>query len=347
MEPFTLTQAAKYLTDEDAAWQALEAMRWPSGPECPHCHERERVTYLAPRDGARKTRTGKVTHRRLWKCNNCRRQFTALVGTIFEDSRIPVGKWLMAVCLMASAKNGVSAHELHRDLQITYKTAWFMCHRLRTAMSLSPAAEKWTGNTVVSDETWFGGEPKNRHRQGRPSRLPGRYGGTPHHKVPIVSMVNKDTGEVRSTVLHEVTGYTLRKALDEHTDIATTHLQTDSSGPYKSIRKEFASHESVDHSSYEYVRGDVSTNQAEGYFSQLKRSLDGTHHGVSRVHLSRYTGEFDFRYDTCKVSDSERAVTLIRRAQDRRLTYDRLIGRGVRLPLRGRGANPYPPYPWL
>ncbi len=120
MEPFTLRQASKALTDEAFAWELFESFRWPNGPRCPRCHEYGGA-YLAPRGGVRVTRTGKVSHRKVYKCKACRHQFTALVGTVFEDSKIPVGKWIMAVYLMASAKNGVSAHELHRDLGITYK----------------------------------------------------------------------------------------------------------------------------------------------------------------------------------------------------------------------------------
>ena len=344
MEPFTLAQASRALTDESFAWTLFESFRWPGGPECPHCHERERVTYLAPREGVRRTRTGKVSHRRLWKCNECHRQFTALIGTIFEDSRIPLGKWLMGVYLMASAKNGVSAHELHRDLQMTYKTSWFMCHRLRLAMSLSPAAEVWEGGTIVADETWIGGEPGNRHAVKEvPVPIGPGKGPRPNQhtdKTPVLSLINTDTGEVRSRVMPDLTTGTIRKAIADQVEITGSTLYTDAARHYVMLGREFAAHESVNHEAGEYVRGPVSTNRAEGYFSQLKRSLDGTHHHVSREHLSRYTGEFDFRYSTRKMADSERAVRMVEQSQGRRISYARLTGRGVRPPISGRRPNP-------
>lgn len=337
MQPFTLKEAARYLVDEGAAWEALEAMRWPNGPECPHCGEHDRVRYLRPREGTRRTRTGKVTYRRLWKCNNCRKPFTALVGTIFEDSRIPVGKWLMAVCLMASAKNGVSAHELHRVLGITYKTSWFMCHRLRLAMSLSPVAEKWSNGIVAADEAWIGGDPKNWHAFKRRVALESRER---TQKTPVITLVNKETGEARSRVAQDISGPTIRKMLADHMDMATMILFTDESRAYALASKEFAVHEMVNHSEGEYARRGVSTNAVEGYFGQLKRSLDGTHHRVSPEHLPRYTGEFDFRYSTRKMADSERALRMVRQGENRRLTYDHLTGRDVRRPLSGRGSPP-------
>lgn len=336
MEPFTLRQASKALTDEAYAWELFETFRWPNGAMCPRCHDFT-TKYLAPREGVRRTRTGKETHRRVWKCAPCGRQFTALVGTIFEDSKIPIGKWIMAIYLMASAKNGVSAHELHRDLGITYKTAWFMCHRLRLAMSLSPAADKWSGGVVVSDETWIGGAPKNRH--GQPEKHSGQRR-KPTDKTPVVSLLRPETGEVRSQVVRAVSGGTVGQVIDANVDMPNTVLHTDSATFYQGIGAEMKGHESVNHHEGEYVRGVVTTNMAEGYFSQLKRSLDGTHHHVSREHLGRYTGEFDFRYTTCKLADSERAVRMIRQAPGKRLTYDGLIGKGVRPPLSGPRPRP-------
>ncbi len=337
MEPFTLRAASKALADEGAAWELFETLRWPAGPVCPHCDETGNLTYLEPRDGPRRTPTGKVSHRRVWKCNACRRQFTALIGTIFEDSRIPLGKWLMAVYLTASAKNGVSAHELHRDLGITYKSAWFMSHRLRLAMSLSPAAEMWTNSTVVADETFIGGKPRNRHGG---TIMKGTNKHAESRKTAVLSLVNKEKGEVRSRVVTDVTGATLKKAMEDQMDFDSTTLYTDKGSHYVALGQEFAVHEAVDHGAGEYVRGPVSTNLAEGYFSQLKRSIDGTHHHVSREHLDRYTGEFDFRYGTRRLADSERAVRIVEQSEGKRLSYYRLTGQGVRPPIAGRRPGP-------
>ena len=318
-----LSTLAKRFADESEAWKLVERIRWPEGPVCPHCGNEDRVYFLQPKNGERRTRTGKVSHRRLWKCGACRKQFSVLVGTIFEDSKIPLSKWLLAIYMMASAKNGVAAYELHRTLGITNKSAWFMAHRIRHAMSRPALTEPMQG-TVVADETFFGGKPGNRHRQGQ---VP--HSGTSGYlsrtdipeKVPILSLIHRETGEVRSRVLPNVTGATLGKALAEQIDMPASTLYTDAAVAYRKVGEAFLSHQTVDHSAYEYVRGNVSTNKAENFFSQLKRSIDGTHHHVSNVHLPRYLAEFDFRYTTRKLSDSERMQLTIRRGEGRRLTY--------------------------
>ncbi len=317
-----LSTLAKHFSDEGEAYKLMEDIRWPDGPVCPHCGEDERCYFLQPRNGVRRTRTGAVSHRRLWKCGACRKQFSVLVGTIFEDSKVALSKWMMAVFLMASSKNGVAAYELHRTIGVTHKTAWFMCHRIREAMKQEPVAEMFTG-TVVADESWIGGSPKNRHRQGvmrKPSGA-GSKRAMWTDKTTVFALVNKDTGEVRTRVVPDVTGATLGKALAEQVNVPATHLQTDAHMSYRVLGRQFASHQWVDHSSAEYVRGNVSTNQAENYFSQLKRSIDGTHHHVSRTHLPRYLAEFDFRYSTRKLSDTQRTMMTIRKAEGRRLTY--------------------------
>ena len=191
---------------------------------------------------------------------------------------------LLAVLVRrSSAKSGMRAREAERRPGVAREKAWFMLRRVRVAMKREPWAAMLAG-TVVADETFFGGKPKNRHQQGkqRSVRATDKGSGGFAHKTPVLSLVNKATGEVRSRVVPEVTGATLRKAIAEQVDMAATHLHTDASGPYKSIGAEFAAHSYVDHSRSEYVRGNVSTNAAENYFSQLKRSVDGTHHHVSR-----------------------------------------------------------------
>jgi transposase-like protein len=172
----------------------------------------------------------------------------------------------------------------------------------------------------------MGGKPKNRHRQGRPQRLGTRRTGGPGGKTPVLSLINRETGEVRSEVMERVDRSTIGKAIREHVDTANSHLMTDTGGWYAQIGPSFLSHETVAHWRYEYVRGDVSTNAAEGYFSQLKRSIDGTHHQVTKQHLPRYLAEFDFRYSTCKLSDTARTERLFAQVAGRRLTYRPTIG---------------------
>ena len=305
-----LATLAKHLTDEAAAWELVESIRWPSGPICPHCHNTDKHYFLEPQSGYRETSTGKRTYRRVWKCASCRKQFSVLVGTVFHGSHIPLSKWLLGIHMMCAGKNGVAAHELHRQLGVTYKTAWFMAHRIRYAMSRSPLGDRLTG-TIEADETYIGGKRRG-DRRGRP--------GGASHKTPVVSLVQRD-GEVRSTVVADVTGATLGSILKEHVDPDAV-LMTDEYAAYKSPAQGFAAHHTVNHSLGEYDRGTVTSNTVEGYFSQLKRSIDGTHHHVSRDHLHRYLGEFDYRYSTRKTTDGERTAKTIRQAAGRRLTYE-------------------------
>ncbi len=313
-----LSTLAKHFSDEAAAYEFVESIRWPAGKEdvvCPHCGTIGRAYYLAPKNGGRLTRTGKVSLRRVWKCGACRKQFSVLVGTIFEDSKIPLFKWLLAFHLIASAKNGIAAYELHRMLQISVESAWFMAHRIRYALEGGSVAPL-TG-TVEADETYIGGKARNMHASKRRRRVTGTGG---IDKTAVVSLVQRG-GELRSQVMQEtVTGATLGAVLREHVSPAA-HLRTDAFGGYRQLGREFASHETVNHQAGEYVRGDASTNTLEGYFSQLKRSIDGTHHHVSAHHLHRYVGEFDFRYNTRTLRDGERTVQAIRQSAGKRLTY--------------------------
>jgi transposase-like protein len=325
MEDLNLAKLPKYLSDETKAWALLERLRWPDGePVCPHCGTKDAAHYLLKaRNGTRETRMGNVSYRRIWKCRNkaCRRQFSVLVGSIFESSKIPVSKWLLAIWLTGAGKNGVSALELQRHLGIAYQSAWFMSHRLRESMKREPVASMFSG-VVVADETFVGGAPRNRH-----GYKPGRGGQGVTDKTPVLALISKDTGMARTRVVTDVTGATLRKAMAHYVDMPNTVLHTDGAKSYESISAEFAAHESVDHFSGEYVRGDVTTNDAESFFSQFKRSLNGTFHNVSKEHLGRYVDEFEFRWNTRKVSDAKRVQTLIDGAAGRRLTYRPLTGR--------------------
>lgn len=324
MEALNLATLPKYLSDEAEAWLLLERLRWDDTPVCPHCGTAdERHYFIASRSGQRTTKAGNPTYRRLWKCRDkdCRRQFSVLVGTVFEDSKVPVSKWLLALYLCGAAKNAIAAKELERHLGVTYATAWFMLHRLREAMTREPLASLMN-TTVVVDETFYGGKPKNKHQQGRraPGTGKGRAGYT-SDKTPIVALIDKETGEARTRIVADVQGNTLRKVIAANVDMMTTTLHTDSAMAYRPIGREMAAHHHVDHSSNEYVRGDVSTNAAESFFAQMKRSIDGTYHAVSRHHLGRYVNEFEFRWNTRKLSDHRRIEALVAGAVGKRLTY--------------------------
>lgn len=306
MEELNLSKIAKQYSDEEEAYKLVERIRWPDGPICPHCGVIGNAYYLEPKEGNRKTRTGKTTYRRVWKCADCRKQFSVLVGTIFEDSRIPLSKWLLAIHMMCAAKNGVSALELQRTLGIAYRSAWFMAHRIRYAMARPPLSDKLLG-VVEADETYIGGRAKGKRGRGAAN------------KTPVFSLVQRD-GEVRSQKVERVSGKHLKKVLDEHVDPSAI-LVTDEFPAYRKPGQAFAKHEVANHGSGEYVRLGAHTNTAENYFGQLKRSIDGTHHHVSAKHLDRYLAEFDFRYNTRKSKDGERAKRAIEQTTGKRLRY--------------------------
>lgn len=322
METLNLRTLTAKITDEASAYKLLEQMRWGDRPVCPHCGSVAKHYFLKPQNGGRKTRTGKVSQRRVWKCKDCRSQFSVLTGTIMQGSKIPVAVWLQVMYRMCSSKNGIAAREIQRDYGISMEAAWFLTHRIREAMKREPMAGLLSG-TVIADETWIGGKPANRHVGVRHSK--NNY--LKDDKTPVLSLVHKETGEVRSQVVRDVKRDTLKAAIEKHVDLPETVLHTDQAPAYVRIGWKAAGHETVNHIMSEYVRGDVTTNHAEGYFGQLKRSLDGTFHAVSRVHLDRYLAEFDFRYSTRKMSDADRMARLMGQARGRRLTYRPLTGR--------------------
>jgi transposase-like protein len=317
-----LALADRLRTDADA-YLYLEELRWGDQPVCPHCGSVRKHYFLKPANGtSRKTSRGTASERRVWKCADCRKQFSVLTGTIFHGSHISLRTWLLVIFDACTCKNGIAAREVQRKYGLTAKTAWFMMHRIREAMKREPMAGLLSGR-VVADESYYGGEPKNRHGHDPADHLQGRR---PGDKTMILSLVSRETGEVRSQVIPNVRRDTLRQAIAEHADMPNVHLHTDQLAGYKKIADEFAEHSAVHHGKREYVRGDVSTNQAESYFAQLKRSLDGTHHHVSREHLDRYLAEFDFRYSTCKQTDTERMNAVIGRVGGRRLMYRQPAG---------------------
>src|SRR3954451_939240 len=264
----SIPKLATTIRTEADAYLFLEELRWDGKPVCPHCGESNRKPYfLKPANGStRKTTRGTASERRVWKCASCRKQFSVLTGTIFHGSHVQVRTWLFVVFEMCASKNGVSAREIERKYDLTPKTAWHMLHRIREAMKKQPLAGLLTGR-VVSDETYYGGKPRNRHGHDPERDDARRVGGWRTDKTPIQSLVSRETGEVRSRVVPDVTGENLRAALATHTDPRRTHLQTDSHPAYRRLASDmgFASHGPVDHNRGEYVRGDVTTNPAEGY----------------------------------------------------------------------------------
>jgi transposase-like protein len=297
--------------DENKAREHLEAQRWPDGPFCPHCGETENIHRLQ----------GKSHRPGLFQCNSCAQNFTVMVGSIFERSHIPLSKWVLAFHLMAASKKGVSAHQLHRMLKITYKSAWFMAHRIREAMAPAvPTPIGGAGKFVEVDETRIGGKAKNK-----------AYGPPPKKQI-VMSLVERG-GEVRSFHVANVTAATLRPIIVK---IASrkSDLMTDEGNWYTSVGQEFASHGTVDHSWDEYVRHAnwyrdraayiISTNTVEGYFSLFKRGIIGVYHHVSEAHLHRYLAEFDFRYNNRSrlgIEDTARANKAMFGAGGKRLMY--------------------------
>jgi len=281
---------------------------WPNGPVCPHCGVIGNATELK----------GESTRPGLYKCKDCRKPFTATIGTLYERSHIPLHKWLLATHLMCASKKGMSAHQLWRMLGFgSYKTAWFMCHRIREGMRESklPGSMGGDGKFVEADETFVGGRAKNRAFK------------APAPKEAVMALVERG-GKVRSYHLPEVTATTLKPIIVDAI-AKDSHFRTDESGVYWKIGEEFASHKTVIHSIGEYVRGDAHTNTVEGYFSIFKRGIYGVYHHVSQEHLKRYLCEFDFRYN-CRIAlgfdDTARAELAIKGIAGKRLTYRRTDG---------------------
>jgi len=319
-EKITITRLIERIPDEASAYAYLESLRWPEKPVCPHCGSINDHYFLKPKDPqGRRTRTGNVSHRRVWKCKDCRRQFSVLTGTIFHGSKVPLRIWLFVFFEMCANKNGIAAREIERKYDVAPKTAWFMTQRIREAMK-NRGVPMLSGVVVVADETWIGGEPKNRHASKR-AKGPGK-GNT--EQTPVLSLVEVDldgTRTVRSRVIPDVTGRTLATVIAEQAELRNITLWTDSANAYNRLSKHVARHEKVNHHQGEYVKRGAGTNKAENYFSQLKRSIDGTHHHVSKVHLQRYLNEFDFRFSTRRMSDTERMHQLIDQVPGQRLVY--------------------------
>jgi transposase-like protein len=292
-------------TDEDKAREYLEKSRWPDGPVCPFCGQFETVKVLG----------GKSMGPGWYHCSDCREKFTVRVGTLYERSHIALHKWLLATHLMTSSKKGISAHQLHRMLGVTYKTAWFMAHRIREAMKpANPSPLGGEGKIVEADETAVGGKSKNRAFRKKPIT-----------KQIVVALVERGGGARSFHVGKGKRGRVrdLRPFLVKNAS-RKSRLMTDQDKNFVRIGEEFASHDAVDHHRAEYARGDVSTNTVEGFFSIFKRGIVGVYHHVSEAHLDRYLAEFDFRYSNrakLGVTDGERAALALKGIEGKRLTY--------------------------
>lgn len=302
-----------YFHDEVAAFEHLESVLWPNGPVCPHCGGVDRISKIKP-NVVKRVRMG------LHKCGQCGKQFTVKVGTVFEHGRIPLHKFLQAVHLLCSSKKGISAHQLHRILEVQYKTAWFLAHRIREAMrsgDLSPMGG--SGKVVEADETFIG------HLEGM-TKYPKRYrrGGSQSFKNTVLTLVERG-GRARSFHIETTTVGQIVPIV--RANIAReSRLMTDEARQYVTVGKEFAEHGSVEHQADEYVRGDIHTNTVEGYYSIFKRGMKGIYQHCSEKHLHRYLAEFDFRYSNRSalgVEDQERAGLALDGMKGKRLTYRR------------------------
>lgn len=317
MEKISVVKLIESIPDEASAYRFLEDMRWGDTPVCPHCAS-ENVVFLVPKNGStRLTRTGADSARRVWQCREkaCRKQFSVLTGTVFHGSKIPVRIWVFIVFDMVSSKNGISAREIERKYDLTPKSAWFAAHRVREAMRQGPLAGMLGTATgeVESDETWIGPAQKNVH------------GGHYRQRTSVLTLIDRRTGEARSRVVPDVTGETLQAALTAEIDPSAV-LMTDGYMGYRKLGAKFSEHHTVNHSIDEYARTThngrrAGVNSCEGFFSQLKGSIDGTFHHVSTEHLPRYLDEFDYRYSTRKMSDTQRMAHLVGRTAGRRLAY--------------------------
>jgi transposase-like protein len=300
-----------YFHDEQAAFNFIEAIIWPQGPVCPHCGGVERITTVKP-NPEKRVRFG------LKRCAQCKGQFTVRMGTIFEESKLPMTKWLQAIFLMTASKKGVSAHQLHRTLEVTYKTAWFLAHRIREAMRDGELAPFGGGGGMVEvDETYIGRNP-----DAPKSRVPIR------NMNAVMTLVDRETGHARSMVVDHLNAPKVAEILSANL-AREARLMTDDARFYKPVGKEYAAHHVVAHARGEYVSlsdPTVHTNTVEGFYSIFKRGMRGVYQHCAKKHLHRYAAEFDFRYShrmALGFDDSARAVKALEGVVGKRLTYRR------------------------
>ena len=303
-----LATMASMFANEDESRKFVESKRWPNGPICPHCDCKEVYTLTAKPVSKSPVRPG------VYKCKACRKQFTVRIGTIFEESKIPLSKWLIAIHLMTSCKKGISSRQIERELGVTMKTAWFLIHRIREAMTESPFAELLQG-TVEVDETYVGGKPrfKGQSKRGR---------GT--NKQPVIVLVERD-GLARCKPVERIDGLTLKGEITAHVAKGAA-IMTDENAAYNGFDQAYAGHEVVKHSSREYARTkedgtSSNSNTAESFFALIKRGHYGIFHHLSKTHLHRYCNEFSFRWNHRHNSDGARLTAAIVGAEGKRLMY--------------------------
>jgi len=298
-------------SDENAARAHLEALRWPNGVTCPLCGGVDKVKALQ----------GKSMGPGWYWCGSCGDKFTVRVGSVFERSHIPLHKWLLGFRLMASSKKGISAHQLHRTLGITYKSAWFMAHRIREAMADTDQTPMGgDGSPVEVDEAYIGGSGYELKTTAAGSKWQPKRGHG--DKMMVVTLVERG-GRARSVKVDNMTAETVSNIIARNVR-QDSRLMTDESSIYPGIGRKMKSHETVHHKRKEYARGDVTTNTVEGYFSIFKRGMKGVYQHCSERHLQRYLSEFDFRYSNraaLDIDDGERTALAIKGAEGKRLTY--------------------------
>ena len=299
-----------YFHDEEAAFAFLEAVIWNGTPVCPHCGGMDSITKV-------KANVEKRIRIGLHRCGDCKKQFTVKVGTVFEHARLPLSKMLQAAYLLTCSKKGISAHQLHRILEVQYKTAWFLAHRIREAMRTGEFAPFGSeGGFVEVDETFIGND-----RDIKPKHV--KKGRGYHHKFKVLTLVDRDLGHARSMVVDDLKATTLAPIVRENLAREAT-LMTDEAAYYTMVGREFADHKIVEHGKGEYGRGEFHTNTIEGYFSIFKRGMKGVYQHCSKRHLHRYLAEFDFRYNNRSalgVKDQERARNALSGIVGKRLTY--------------------------
>jgi transposase-like protein len=302
----------KHFHNEAAAYTFVEARVWPEGPVCPHCGGFERIGKM----GGKSTRIG------TYKCYQCRKPFTVKVGTVFEASHVPMHLWLQAMFLLSSSKKGISSNQLHRTLGVTLKTAWFMSHRIREAMRTVGFEPMGGADAIVeADETYFGDKE---HVTKRTKKGKSGHSG----KRSIVALVERG-GKARTFHVDRADKITVTGIVRANID-REARLMTDESRLYSDASAIVASHETINHARGEYVRGDVTTNTVEGYFSIFKRGMKGVYQHCSEKHLNRYLSEYDFRYNNrvgLGVNDIARTDAAIRGIVGKRLTYETTNGR--------------------
>lgn len=296
-KPSNILEFVRRFPDEKACRDYLANSRWGDQPQCPHCGHMAKIYRI--NDG------------KLYKCAKCMKQFTVRVGTIFEDSALPLQKWFMAIYILTAHRKGISSCQLARDIEVTQKTAWFMLHRIRYAVK-AKSFKKPLNGIVEIDETYVGGIGHGKTLKEAKAA-----------KVPVFGMLERG-GMVRAMPVARTTKWNLKPIIRRHISKNAT-IMSDTYGPYKDLNQEYKGHEVVDHSQKEYVRGTVHTNNIEGFWSLMKRGINGVYHHASRKHMHRYTDEYAYRYNSRKETDIDRFMEFLSNC-DCRLTHKKLVG---------------------